>query len=624
MPVTPVDQGGRGWHVAAALVITLLGVLYALVAQNMTGVVDTTRDLYWAWQIGNGLAFPQVGPVIHSGVLQLGPWWYYLLAVPIALGAGIASVPVTISFIAWLQYPLGWLLGTRIGGPRLGFMLVLALVMPGWSALALMFATHTSVAGTALIALALAALAWDRDPRAWRALLVGLAAAAALHAHPSTLLVCVVVAVALLARRRLPLFRAFTHAGLALLVVVAAFLPVLLQGADALGAIAGNLAGHAERELATDLFSRLVPSVLGIAIGGGWSGPLLLSRWDMSTVQLVHFLWLIAVSAGFAGAFWPGASDSARRWALFAAILFVAQVAFLVVLRPILPMWMVNTALPMLALCLALGWSRIAGADLRGLMLGLLAAGFHAALGLALYGITLRAPTSFRMAEGGQPWLDASKRPRAWREEPAVALSLRELAALSPALCNADSVHGPLAFFVEQAHGLSVDAACGPRPQLRYGGTGAAVAAFGMPLAGWRAAGLEPETRGNSFGLTTRVRPLGPGAGDVRRALGPGDVAPHAEGEVGDHAWPLTLAAGELLAVSNLHPWSAPSRIDAVLADGRPAIRVHADPVLSLYRCDGCGGDAVTWDVRGNFAAGNYDLVALAAPLAGSPVRDRN
>lgn len=612
MRVTPADQGGRGWQVAAVLLMAVLGVLYALVAQNMTGVIDTTRDLYWAWQIGNGLAFPAVGPVIHGGVLQLGPWWYYLLAIPIAFGAGIVAVPAMICFIAWLQYPLGWLLGTRIGGPRLGFMLVLALVMPGWSALALMFATHTSVAGTALSALALAALAWDRDPRAWRALLVGLAAAAALHAHPSTLLVCAVVAIALLARRRLPWARSLAHAGIAVAVVVAAFLPVLLQGGDAVATLAGKLAGHAESEFATDVFSRLVPSVLGIAVGGGWSGPLLLSRWDLGTVQLVHFLWLIAASAGFAAAFWPGASVAARRWALFAAILFVAQVAFLVVLRPILPMWMVNTALPMLALCLALGWSRIAGADLRGLMLGLLAAGFHAALGLALYGITLRAPTSFRMAEGDQPWLDASKRPHGWREEPAVALSLRELATLSPALCDADSVHGPLAFFVEQTHGLSVDAACGPRPQLRYGGTGGAVAAFGMPLHGWRAAGIEPAVRGGSFGLSTGVRPLGPGDGDGRRALGPGDVAPHAEGEAADHAWTVVLAADELLAVSNLHPWSAPSRIDAVLADGRPAIRVHEDRVLTLYRCDACSGDAVTWDVRGYVAAGNYDLVALA------------
>jgi hypothetical protein len=622
MAVTPADNGGRGWQVAAGLVIGLLGVLYALVAQHMTGVVDTTRDLYWAWQIGNGLAFPQVGPVIHSGVLQLGPWWYYLLAIPIALGAGIASVPAMICFIAWLQYPLGWLLGVRIGGPRLGLLLVLALVMPGWSALALMFATHTSVAGTAIIALALAALAWDRDPRAWRALLLGLAAAAALHAHPSTLLVCMVVAIALLARRRLPFVQAFAHAGIAVAVVIAAFLPVLLQGVDAVTTLAGNLAGHAEREVATGVFSRLVPSVLGVAIGGGWSGPLLLSRWDLGTVQLVHFLWLIAASAGFAAAFWPRAAVDAYRWALFAAILFVAQVAFLVVLRPILPMWMVNTALPMLALWLALGWSRIAGVDFRGLMLGLLAAGFHAALGLALYGITLRAPATFRMAEGPQPWIDAAQRPRAWREEPAVALSLRELAALSPALCAADSVHGPLAFFVEQAHGISVDAACGPRPQLRYGGLGAAVAAFGMPLHAWRAAGLTPEVRGESFGVTTRVRPLGPGAGDVRRALGPGDVAPHAEGDVADHAWSHVLAAGELLAVSNLHPWSAPSRLDAVLADGRPAVRVHVDPVLSLYRCDGCEGDTAAWEVRGNFAAGNYDLVALPASAEGAPGRE--
>jgi hypothetical protein len=622
MSVTAAEQGGHGWRIAAALVIGLLGVLHVLVAQHMTGVVDTTRDLYWAWQIGNGLEFPQVGPVIHSGVLQLGPWWYYLLAIPIAFGAGIASVPATICFIAWLQYPLGWLLGTRIGGPRLGLLLVLALVMPGWSTLALMFATHTSVAGTALIALALAALAWDRDPRAWRALLVGLAAAAAMHAHPSTLLVCMVVAIALVARRRVPYAQAFTHAGIAAAVVAAAFLPVLLQGGAAVSALAGNLAGHAERELATDFFRRLVPSVLGIAIGGGWSGPLLLSRWDLGTIQLVHFLWLVAASAGFAAAFWPGASVAAYRWARLAAILFVAQVAFLVVLRPILPMWMVNTALPMLALWLALGWARIVGTDLRGLMLGLLAAGFHAALGLALYGITLRAPATFRMAEGPQPWIDAAQRPRAWREEPAVALSLRELAALSPALCSADSVHGPLAFFVEQTHGISVDAACGPRPQLRYGGTGGAVAAFGMPLHGWRAAGIEPETRGDSFGLTTRVRALGPGAGDVRRALGPGDVAPHAEGEVGDHAWTHVLAADELLAVSNLHPWSAPSRVDAVLADGRPAIRVHVDRVLSLYRCDGCSGGAVTWEVRGNFAAGNYDLVALASQPGSEPARE--
>lgn len=602
------DRAARGWRLAAGAVVALLAVTHALAAREMVGVYDTTRDLYWAWRIAGGVEFPLGGPVIYQGVLQLGPWWYYLLAVPVALG-GVLAVPWTISLLAWAQYPLGWWLGERLGGPRLGLFVVLALVMPGWSALALMFPTHTSLTGTALLAVALLALAWARAPSAWRAAALGLGAAAALHAHPSTLAMLVALALVLFVHR--PGWRSLAHAALAAVVVALAFVPVLLQDAGVVTGLARGFVDYAGRDLGSAFFRRVLPTTLGIAVGGGWHGPLLLSRWDLPTVQFVHALWLVAVAGGFAAALWPGAPRPQSRWIALAAGLFVLQAAFLAAIRPGVPIWMVNGALPALALLLALGWDRLAGGDARGLALALTAATLHAALGLALHGAILRVPDHVRVADGPSPWLDAAQRPRQWRTQPAVALSLRELAAASARWCDASSIHGPLAYFVEGSHAVTLEAACGRLPPLHYGGSGGERPVFGMSRAAWRAAALTPEHEGRAFGYTRRVQPLGPGPGDRPRALAALDVTPHAGLAAVDFDARWELPQDALLAVSNLHPWTLPLRLDAVTAGGRPAALVHADPVLRLYRCDGCTAPTVQWHLAGSGAPENTDVAAI-------------
>lgn len=188
-----------GAEARGRLDLWLLATLYALSAASYPFamlVVDSGRDLAWAHAIASGSDWPLLGPGLNT-LWQLGPIWFYVLALPLWLGAGIGGTALAIGLLAAAKLPLAYALGRRWQDATLGLAFAAAVALPGWSTFGQLVLLHTSVVETAVLATLLFAL------RAWQSVRLRDALAAAgllgiaLHAHPTALAAAPAVALAL-------------------------------------------------------------------------------------------------------------------------------------------------------------------------------------------------------------------------------------------------------------------------------------------------------------------------------------------------------------------------------------------------------------------------------------------
>ncbi len=188
--------------------------------------MDTARDWAQALAIANGDAWPRVGPNIGRA-FDLGPIWYYVLALPFALGASVSGVALWVGALFGSQYWFAYRLGCRfIGLPLGGALAAVALTLPNWQAVHMAGTTHTVLAVALTLAALCACIAWHDQPRAWRAALAGLVCAAAIHAHPTTGLVTVIWC-AMLVRKAIPAAQKWQYFALFLLSFMLLFAPLI-------------------------------------------------------------------------------------------------------------------------------------------------------------------------------------------------------------------------------------------------------------------------------------------------------------------------------------------------------------------------------------------------------------
>src|SRR5207344_1735667 len=105
---------------------------------------------------------------------------------------------------------------------------------------------------------------------------------------------------------------------------------------------------------------------------------------------------------------------SMRSAAVAAIAVFMLQAAFLVVLRPITPMWMLSSLLPPLALLLGIGWyGGFTSSHAAPRAVAYVAFAVFAALSLAPFRLYLHNLHSMRVAPGVNPYrnvIEASDR----------------------------------------------------------------------------------------------------------------------------------------------------------------------------------------------------------------------
>ncbi|MGH8800369.1 MAG: hypothetical protein ACREX7_08995, partial [Casimicrobiaceae bacterium] len=82
---------------------------------------DTARDVAAALAIRNLQALPLHGPLL-AGTSHLGPLWFYLLALPLAVHRSWVGVALFVAVLGSLQFPLAYATGRRLLDRRLGLL----------------------------------------------------------------------------------------------------------------------------------------------------------------------------------------------------------------------------------------------------------------------------------------------------------------------------------------------------------------------------------------------------------------------------------------------------------------------------------------------------------------------
>ena len=583
--------------------------MHTIAGYGTSGVPDLYRDLYWAHAILGG-EWPVRGPVIYN-TFELGPWWYYVVAVALWATGSLAGSAAVVSALAAIKYALAWRLGGKLGGDALGLAFVLALAVPGWSAVPLGFTTHTAMVEASLLALALVTLRY-REHSGWgRAVAFGFAAGFCAHAHPTTVLFVVIAGVAVLARHR----DAKSLAGVVLAAVIAlASLapPLFAPDADAV-AVGAAFAQYAGNDVGVDPFTRALRIVASVAAGGAWHGMLLLTEVP-SGEWLGLGIALFALSSAAAGWVLAARSDApAWRLARVGLALFAAHSLFVVLIRPVTPIWMTSALVPPFAFALACGWCVLARTRAGAAIAGLAAAAWFGA-GLAIHGYFVREIDTVRIPNAGNVFMDAGLTwSTGWTEARVARVRLRRLERAARMACGGATLHGDLAIADELALGLPTRLACGDEDDIRYGGRSDAHAhVAGFLAERWCSIGLAPDSLGSGFGFSRSAIPLAPRDGAKRPVLTARQIdpipAPLAPGPIEVSA----MAPGDAtIAVGKRYGWLNHLAIASVSAGETRARLVHEDVATRFYRCDGCDAGEIEWKLSGEGNSTGIDIVAL-------------
>lgn len=615
VPGTSPAAARRWWWAGLLLCLAMLA-LHMVAGMNSAGVADLWRDMYWATSIAHGERFPLAGPQIYQ-VFELGPWWFYLLALPMGLSGSVALTAAFAQALAAAKYLLAWRLGLRIAGERFGFALAAATVVGGWSMLPLMFPSHTALVETALLLLVFATWrGWNRWG-AGDALLFGLACVACVHAHPTTLVPVVLAALVVLWRQRTP--AAWIWMALAVVIVLASLLPPWIHRDPGSVASLKPVPTYVTEDLGVDPLAR-VPGVLrAIVVGGAWWGLLLMTKWSAAAASIGWWLYCACLLGAGAGLLRLRGHEYAFlfRLGLVALAVFFMQVAFLVLVRPITPMWMVASCLPPLSLAVALGWygwladrralvRRVAGAAL----------GLQLVLALVPYSIWLRDIVSVRVMPGVNPFLDVIESSDGFVTVPVPFYPLRRLDALASELCGRAVLHGRIAALVEAAFATPLRNACGRWPELRYGGVeGAGTHVVGLLPRMAAATGITPTREVAGMAMYEDVRAVAPVLGGRSGALRRLQINPDSgTGVVHELVFEFESRGADVVVLTNRMPYHAPMERRLVEAAGHRALMLGEDGSSYAYACAACDPAApLHWRIVVKGIAANLDLVVLVA-----------
>jgi len=605
-------QNLRYWRVAGAVFCGVMLVLHMAAGLHSAGVTDFWRDMYWSTLIAHGERFPLTGPPINQ-IAELGPWWHYFLALPIALTGRLAAAAVTIQIIAALKYVLAWRIGTRLIDACFGLTFAVSLAVAGWSTAAFMFPSHPAVVETTVLLLGIAAWRLCANLSLVNALWFGLAAAACVHAHPTTLLYVAVAGAAVLWRHRS--VHALALLGLAAAVVLLSLLPPWLDPEPINEVWRRTLVDYAAKDFGNGVVTRVPKFIAALFVGGAWVGLLLLTPWKLATVKVAWWLYCLCIALAVGGvASLSMRATPLRRWTFAAALFLLAQIVFVVVARAWTPIWMVPSCLLPLAFIVAAGWYE----GFANWRIGWRVAAFAgftvcALLSIVPFGFFLRDLHGVRAMPLANPFGDIVQSEDNYIVVPGSPLSVRQIDALGGVLCAPVTLHARLATAVERSLATSARNACGDWPDLHFGGTYSGAHLAGVPARVAKAVGIAPDRDVGGLALYSRVRAIAPAEGARPTRLARMQVGIDAV-----HAAPSPLAfdfvadAADVVVLTNRIPAAAAMNVNAVRANGVPAQVVYDEGNLLIYRCAAClDATEANWQVRLDGVEANLDLIVL-------------
>jgi hypothetical protein len=617
-PVVPMSSHAasstdRRWRIAGLGFCLLMWGLHIAGALNSAGLPDFWRDFYWATAIAHGEAFPLAGPPIYQ-LFELGPWWFYLLALPVAVTGSVAMTMVFIQTLAALKYFLAWRIGLRIADARLGLAFAASLAVAGWSMVGLLFPSHVAVVETTLLLLVLVGWRCAKEFSALNAVWLGLAGAACLHAHPTTALAVILVGGYVLWRHR-----SWTALGWMCLAAAIAAASLLPPWFDRNADVANELkpmATYLGSDIGQHPIERIAAVAHGALLGGAWWGLLLMTPWKTALVKIAWWILCACLLLAASGLLLIHRQERRlHRLFLGALAVFVLQVAFVVLLRPVTPNWMLPSCLPPLALMIALGWyGWLRDGRARVRACGVLALSAYVALSLAPYSYWLRDLHDVRAMVGANPLFNATESSDRYEKVVVPFFPLRRIDRLSGALCGPHVLHALLASTIEMTFAATLRNACGSWPDLRYGGTegaGTHVAGLSPPAA--TASGIAPARVISRMALYERVRAIAPISGGrstrLRRRQISAETGP---GPIARSVFDFDTEGADAVVLTNRMRLAGPMIVAAVTAADRPASQLFDGGGLFVYGCAACAANANThWHIELDGIEENLDLIVL-------------
>ena len=578
--------------------VFVLSAAYALAIAHGVVSIDVARDLFWGQQITRGEALPLLGPPVGSTTF-LGAVWYYVVATVLSVSVSLTTYGALIGLLCASKFVLAYVVGRRWLGTAFGISLAVASAAPGVASYQMLGIGHPWFIEATLWLAAWCALRLRAAPKQSRwAFGLGAAAALAMHAHPTAIVLlpwALVAVVALPVNARLrALVGSAVGASLVFLPwLLATFSPSLIANSAADNAIGPNgiggsiaaVAGIAQNLLwtqAKNIFDSLLPHTI-------WGTRLALTLWAGVLIATVIGM-LIATR------------DARLRGTLLGSLLSsIWTVTALALLRDHTPFYMTFVALLPLSALLAVAWVALLGdaARLRRvtwLAVLLTVIVLHAATAAGFVNIARNGQVdSYLPLHSNMQDVSTTR-----HQESVLAVTSRD--ALARWLCAQPgqvSLHGDIASAFDVGLRHETDLAC--REQKRRDDVGGKFRPqIGLPNTIWRQLKIRPEHDVGAYGLASAQRVLSPASALIeasgRRYPPRHDLMIAASKQA---AWSVsaTLPPTELLVVSSLLP-TMPFFTATAAANGVDQRAIVSFANTEIFRCEACAKDAVEWSIK--------------------------
>ena len=550
---------------------------------------DTADELLKAYGIRHALDYPIEGPFL-GGALHFGPLWFYLTALPLWISQSWLGVALFIGFVCSLKFPLAYLCGRKLIDADFGLLWAAAMFVPGWASLEqLVFLNPNGVAAAALLVLAIALRAIEKQSDWPTFAALGLALAVAMHVHPTSTPIFILVAPVLWAHYR----RGQSLPG-AVVAIAAGFLVLFLP--YVVSQIGGGFAdwGSARAYVSDQVVLANIVNAPTVIQNDVLGGPAVIAEyllhWQPDRSALLGAAMAVAVSTSVAGWLHP---VSRHRLLLFVVALLIFA-AWIACMRPTTPLQFTWILGPVVAGLVAIGvWSLGRVAALRPLVWGIVAG----SVVFNVFAIRAMALT-VRQGEGHLPSrvMDIKNGlPNAiYRDVWFPALGHGELGQI---LCDAGdvSLHGHLAYIADKDLGLDALFACNDRSRLSLVASDAPSHYFGMTRLFWRALGGPPDCWVGSLGLTRHAMPLlerkplplAQNLTDLLRRLPRNPIA--------TTTFSVTAPGRAGVMLTNVLGGYESFQVVSAVAAGRAVSPIAENDLSSLFASPASGPDVVQW-----------------------------
>jgi hypothetical protein len=598
-----------------------LGLVAFLMAAYTAGyawsapTADTADELLRAYEIRHAIAYPLEGPFL-GGALHLGPFWFYLAALPLWISESWLAVALFIGLVCSLKFPLAYLCGRKLLDAEFGLLWAVAMFVPGWASLEqLVFLNPNAVAAATLAVLAIALHALERKITWPTFAALGLALAIAIHVHPTSAPIFILLVPVLWAHRRRgqPLLVPLLAIAVGFLVP---FLPYVVSQ------VRGGFAdwGSASSYVAAQIVPANVVNVPTLVADYLLAGPAVIAEylmhWRPERAALLGVGVAIAASTSVVGFF----DRVARPRLLLFIVALVIFATWVACARPTTPLQFTWVLGPVFAGLAAIGfWSLGRVASLRPVVWAAVAASVIVnvlairAMALAVHDGEGHLPSRIMDVKNKLP-------PTVFRDVWFAALDHRELGQI---LCAAGAVslHGHLAYIADKDLGLDTLFECNSRSQLSLVGSDAPMHYLGMTRPFWRTLGAAPECWVGSLGLTRHMTPLldrGPLALADGSTYMPRQLYRNAPVET---TFSVTTAGDAGVLVTNVLGGYEYFRIVSAKAAGHAVAPLAENDLSSLFAEPSRGPHVVQWTfVVATTNPHAIDVVSVD-PAAASPSR---